>query len=97
MSKYRKLTLHLAQLDRNEWRARFEEIEAILGFRLCKSARSYQPWWANHTVCRGRQCAAWQSIGWRTRDLDLAKGRVTFFRREPRLHKQHALSAEVVP
>jgi hypothetical protein len=42
MSKYRKLTLHLAQLDRNEWRARFEEVERILEFRLCKSAGLYR-------------------------------------------------------
>lgn len=84
MSKYQKLSSHLASLKGSEWKAEFREIEALLGFKLPRSAYSYQAWWANQSGDSLAQCAAWQSIGWRTGDLDLASQRVTFLRHKSR-------------
>lgn len=78
MSKYSPLTGHLEGLDRDTWKARFEDIEAILGFTLPQSARQYREWWGNDAQ-NGR---AWRAAGWRTGDVDVAKGTITFSRRE---------------
>lgn len=57
----------------------FEEIEAILNDRLPASARQHQAWWANQS--RG-QSLAWLRAGYRTSDLSIADGRVTFVRED---------------
>jgi hypothetical protein len=93
MSKYQKLSAHLAELDGAEWPARFEEIEAILGFALPKSAYSYPAWWSNQADRGHSQSAAWQSIGWRTGEVNLAEQRVTFSREKPNLAEQQSVSA----
>jgi hypothetical protein len=80
MSKYQKLTSYLASLRSARWTAHFGEIEAVLGFPLPNSARSYPAWWSNQAGDGHSQNAAWQSIGWRTGELDLAGQRVTFLR-----------------
>jgi len=82
MSKYRRLTSHLESLKGTEWIARFKEIEAILGFALPKSAYEYQAWWSNQAGDGHSQSSSWQSAGWRTAELELAKQQVTFFRRD---------------
>jgi hypothetical protein len=78
MSKYRKLTEYLKALDSTRWTASFAEIEAILGFKLPKSAYSYPAWWANQAGEGHSHCAAWKNIGWRTEGLDISKRRVSF-------------------
>lgn len=83
MSKYRKLTSHLASLGNARWVARFSEIEAILGYPLPKSAYTYPAWWSNQADNGHSQSASWQSIGWRTAELNLANQQVTFFCQEP--------------
>ena len=55
----------------------FDEIEAILGFTLPVSARTYSAWWANNPQ-PNRQSNAWLSAGWKTDDLDLDGETVTF-------------------
>ena len=73
--KYVNLAAHLASLDGKEWNPTFHEVEAVLGFPLPDSARSYPAWWAN----QGRsQSQAWQSAGWRTASVDVPAERVTF-------------------
>ncbi|MBD3730912.1 MAG: hypothetical protein IE933_14530 [Sphingomonadales bacterium] len=73
--KYRKLTEYLANLDRTEWMASFEQIEEILGFALPDSARQYQAWWSNQMRS---QSLGWQSAGWKATALDLKAECVTF-------------------
>ncbi len=85
MSKYAPLTDHLNQHQGERWRARFSEIERVLGFQLPKSARHYPAWWANDAR-QGRQCMAWISVGWITQELDLGSEAVTF-RRTGRVHQ----------
>jgi hypothetical protein len=81
MSKYTNLTLHLASLDCAQWVAKFQEIEAILGFALPRSAYSYPAWWSNQSGDGHIQSQSWQSAGWRTGEVDLANQQVSFFYR----------------
>ncbi len=80
MSKYHNLMQHLGARAGAKWTASFKEIERILGFSLPASARSYPAWWSNQTDGGHSQSSAWQSIGWRTCDLDLGSQKVTFVR-----------------
>ena len=60
MSKYDRLGEHLSGLDRGTTHVlSFERIEAILGFRLPRSARDYQAWWANQVGAGHVQSNAW--------------------------------------
>ena len=75
MSKYRNLTLHLANLDQGMWEATFEQVEEVLGCPLPASARQHAAWWAN----QGRgQSLAWQGAGWNTNSVNLAQETITF-------------------
>lgn len=78
MSKYQKLSEHLAHMNQERWTTTFREIESILGFELPNSAYKYQAWWANQAGSGHSQTASWKSAGWRTEDLDIPKQRVTF-------------------
>ena len=80
MSKYHNLSAHLSALGSEEWSASFADIERILGFSLPASAGRYPAWWSNQTGIGHTQSASWQAVGWRTRDVALAKRRVTFVR-----------------
>lgn len=82
MSKYEKLSAHLASLNDDEWTAEFKDIEAILGFALPRSARTYPAWWSNQTDEGHSQSASWKSVGWRTQKLDLSNKRLTFVRQQ---------------
>jgi hypothetical protein len=79
LSKYDLLRNHLRALDLPAWVASFTEVERVLASPLPSSARRFSAWWANqqpplvHT-------RAWLDAGWRTAELDLSKGRVTFRR-----------------
>ena len=95
MSKYRKLTSHLASLDGRRRTVKFEEIEAIVEFSLPKSAYAYPAWWSNQTGEGHSQSTSWQSVGWRTTELDLANRKVTFIRQEPDYNeRQHPSGAD---
>jgi hypothetical protein len=57
----------------------FDQIEAILGFRLPDTARKRAKWWANEVGdIRHVQCRAWMDAGIQTRNLNLAKESVEF-------------------
>jgi hypothetical protein len=56
----------------------FDRIEAILGFRLPRSARDYQAWWANQVGPGHVQSSAWLDNGWHTELLSLKGRHVTF-------------------
>lgn len=70
--KYAPLFRHLSALDRAVWAATFEEVEAVLGFALPRSARKHQAWWANEEDGSHSHVRAWQMAGWRTSAVDLA-------------------------
>lgn len=78
-SKYGPLGRHLASLRTSTWRARFSEIEEVLGFALPASARRYPAWWGNLQGSKG-QAASWLNVGWLTGDVDVNAGRLTFRR-----------------
>jgi hypothetical protein len=56
----------------------FEQIEAIIGADLPKSARTYSAWWANETKPTHFHALAWLETGWRVEHLDLSSERVVF-------------------
>ena len=79
MAKYDQLGEHLAGLNRDATHTlSFDRIEAILGFRLPKSAREYQAWWANQVGPGHVQSNAWLDNGWHTEMLSLSARHVTF-------------------
>ena len=79
MSKYDRLAEHLSGLARETSHTlSFDRIEAILGFRLPKSAREYQAWWANQVGEGHVQSNAWLDKGWHTELLSLTGKQVTF-------------------
>jgi hypothetical protein len=78
-SKYAPLVEYLAGLASEETKLSFAEIEAILGFNLPASARQYSAWWANSPASPTHTWASlWVDAGWRTGDIDLQNGFVTF-------------------
>jgi hypothetical protein len=82
MSKYDPLSRKLQSVVGERVRFSFAEIEATLGFRLPDSARRYAPWWAN-TAGSHVQAGSWMSAGWRTCDVDVPQGMVSFERLGP--------------
>ena len=77
-SKYRPLYLRLKSTATNRWQTTFGEIESIIDASLPTSAHRYAEWWSNtnsHT-----QANAWLAAGFRSTNVDLSAGRVTFTR-----------------
>lgn len=79
MSKYESLCRHLTSLEAPTWRARFAEVEAVLGFSLPRSAYSYPAWWSNDATGHSHSLA-WLDAGWKTEQVDIAAQQVTFRR-----------------
>ena len=81
MSKYQPLAEHLKLHAKTKglvnWKAQFQELEEILGFKLPNSAYNHAPWWANSSGGHS-QSSSWQDTGWLTADLDLENETVTF-------------------
>lgn len=57
----------------------FNEIEALIGSDLPASARRHRSWWANDAEGHS-QAQHWLEAGWRTAQINLTEGRVTFAR-----------------
>ncbi len=79
VSKYQPLRRFLADRRDGEWRATFADVEDVLGFTLCASARKHPAWWANsssHPEAR----SGWLAAGWKTVDVDLGGERHLFVR-----------------
>lgn len=76
--KYGALHRHLNTVVEDQWTVTFQDIEAILGGPLPRSARQHRPWWGNsrsHSHAR-----AWLDAGWRTRGVDLSSETLSFVR-----------------
>ncbi len=77
--KYEALKAHIRTLATDEWRARFSEIEKILGFRLPTSARRHTAWWAN-SIGTHSHAGAWLENSWVTTEVDLTREALVFRR-----------------
>lgn len=77
--KYGALNRYLRDREPPAVTMQFAEIEAILSDQLPESARKHQAWWANQD--RG-QSLAWMRAGYRTSDLNIREGVVTFVRED---------------
>jgi hypothetical protein len=80
VGKYEPLAGHLASLPTEIWNARFEEVEAVLGFPLPQSAYRHRAWWANQNGANHSQTEGWRSAGWETREVDFKHRTVRFER-----------------
>jgi hypothetical protein len=78
MAKYAPVADFLLRLEESRVRLSFEEVEAILGATLPKSAVVYQAWWANDPT--HSQAKAWLDAGWQTENLNLPRRTVEFVR-----------------
>jgi hypothetical protein len=78
--KYAPLFHHLTGRGTAEWSTTFAELESILGFKLPNSAHLYRPWWANDAKSGHSQSMAWTAAGWKTANVDLEAGTLTFQR-----------------
>jgi hypothetical protein len=83
MGKYEPLTERLQSRGDEEWRAKFSQIEEVVGAPLPPSARKHREWWSNQTGQGHSQARGWQDAGWQVWKVDLASEEVVF-RRRPR-------------
>lgn len=79
MSKYESLAAYLRKQPYREVSCSFRDLEKILGFELPSSARQHRAWWSNNGS-NNVMTKAWLSAGYRTRDVDMEKERLTFER-----------------
>jgi hypothetical protein len=79
MGKYEPLEKFLKGQRAKRWRVAFREIEALLGFKLPRSAFKYPAWWSNDETGHSH-AKAWLGAGWRTEEVDLAGRKLTFAR-----------------
>ncbi len=78
-SKYSGLALHLSGVPASTWRARFSDIEKVLGFPLPESARQHRAWWSNNGS-NNVMTKVWKSAGWETEQVDM-ENQVLVFRK----------------
>jgi DNA-binding XRE family transcriptional regulator len=78
-SRYSPLYDRLSQSGQRELTLTFTEIEALIGAALPHSARTSKAWWSNRA--KGAvQANAWRSAKYHVKEVDLAAGRVIFYR-----------------
>jgi hypothetical protein len=73
------LTEHLRSRGEPFWRATFDDVESVLGFRLPKGAEEKSGWWENSGATGHSR--AWQDAGWRVESVD-RPGRSVLFHRD---------------
>lgn len=88
MSQYAQLADHLRVRKGDQWTARFEEVEQVLGRPLPGSAYRHAAWWANQEGSGHSQVRGWRDAGWRTAGLSLSERRVRFERVAPGEHRE---------
>lgn len=91
MSKYTPLKLHLQSQLTGEVTMSFDEVEAVLGFRLPNSAYRHRPWWANEF--KGHVHAqAWLDAGYELAQVDMVGRKLVFRRIVPCRHRKSGMS-----
>jgi len=81
MSKYDNLSKILEGTNADCVPFTFDQIEAILGFDLPKSARTYRPWWSNDPKSHS-QARAWVAAGYKTAEVNLEGETLTYVKAE---------------
>lgn len=76
-SKYFALHEFLSTQRGDRLELTFSDLEAVLGFRLPRGARSHKAWWGNGRSGHS-QARAWLLAGWRVAIVDLDEERVDF-------------------
>ena len=83
--KYQSLYAYLNDLQIQEWRTSFGEIETVIGFELPRSARLHRPWWGNQRGGNGHSHAlAWSVAGWETAEVNMDTETLLFRRTHPK-------------
>jgi hypothetical protein len=82
MGKYEPLENLLKTRGVGRWRASFQELEKVLGFKLPQSALKYPAWWSNDETGHSH-AKAWLEAGWRTEEVDIPGRKLTFVRSNP--------------
>lgn len=80
MGVYEPLAQFLNGLEDDSWTASFDQIESKLGFNLPPSAHKYPQWWSNEKGPGHSQKTGWQSVGWKTSEVDVRGKKVRFIR-----------------
>ena len=81
MSKYEPLTRFLQHQPGGKVRLSFAQIEQLIGFKLPDSAQHEPDWWSN-SPADDAETQAWLAAGFRSDEVDLAAGELTFRRDE---------------
>ena len=79
MSKYEPLTRFLQHQPGSAVRLSFAQIEQLVGFKLPDSAQQKLDWW-NNSSSGDEGAEAWRAAGFRSEEVDLAAGELTFRR-----------------
>ena len=82
MSKYRTLSQYFQAQGTDFLRMTFDEVEREAGFKLPRSARAHQAWWANDRM-RHVQAKAWLDAGFETEQVDMRAQMLVFRRVKP--------------
>lgn len=77
--KYTALETYLAGQQKKRIPMSFDEVEAIVGSQLPRSARKYRPWWGNNAAGHVH-AQAWLNAGYQTEDVEMDKERLVFVR-----------------
>jgi len=80
--KYTPLEDHLRELpaDQREVTLGFEQIERILNSKLPSSAYEDERWWEHETEGNHVNTRAWANAGWKVKNVDFSKKRVSLVR-----------------
>ncbi|CAB5512442.1 hypothetical protein LMG26857_01732 [Achromobacter anxifer] len=80
MAKYSALGKYLSMLRVDSIALAFSEIETIIESPLPASAYKYPAYWSNERSGTHTWSHVWQAAGWRSENLDLGGGSITFRR-----------------
>ena len=79
MSKFEPLTEFLQHQPGSEVRMSFAQIEQLIGFKLPAAAQQHD-WWSNSPDAGDVTGKAWLAAGFRSEEVDLDAGELTFRR-----------------
>ena len=81
-SRYAPLTAHLHKLGRAEISMTFEDIEAVLGFKLPPRASTHRAWFSNNPT-NNPMTRAWLAAGYKSASVDMDNRKLVFRKTTP--------------